>query len=279
MCEFCTQHGEGKKWYLNAKNYSAELLNDLSRIKFIEEFYHEVIHKGNKTISIFEKKLLKQLGIGIPNSYKQKMVADYKESHYGQVVPLEDIEKILSMCNSIVRVSCGCRWAKEKKESRLCYGISFSPTAWYSYIDLGFFGSPHVSSFEQMTKEEALVHITESDRKGYVHSVWTFKTPFIGAICNCDLNYCLAMRSTVGLDMPTMFKAEYVASLETDKCNGCQACIEQCQFSAIDYNETTKSCTLDRYKCFGCGVCRASCSENAISLQERILDPVTSTLW
>ena len=26
MCELCTQHGEGKKWYLQAKNYEKEIL-------------------------------------------------------------------------------------------------------------------------------------------------------------------------------------------------------------------------------------------------------------
>ncbi len=25
MCEFCTKHGEGKKWYLQMKNYAEEL--------------------------------------------------------------------------------------------------------------------------------------------------------------------------------------------------------------------------------------------------------------
>jgi hypothetical protein len=25
MCEFCTQHGEGQKWYRNMANYSREL--------------------------------------------------------------------------------------------------------------------------------------------------------------------------------------------------------------------------------------------------------------
>jgi len=37
MCEFCTEHGEGKKWYLQAKNYSAELLN-LKRMRHILDF-------------------------------------------------------------------------------------------------------------------------------------------------------------------------------------------------------------------------------------------------
>ena len=27
MCEFCTQHGEGKNWYLEMKNYADELFH------------------------------------------------------------------------------------------------------------------------------------------------------------------------------------------------------------------------------------------------------------
>ena len=38
MCEFCHQHGEGKKWYLQAKNYSDDLLSDARRRKYIEDF-------------------------------------------------------------------------------------------------------------------------------------------------------------------------------------------------------------------------------------------------
>ena len=38
MCEFCLQHGEGKKWYLQAKNYADDLLSDLKRRRFIETF-------------------------------------------------------------------------------------------------------------------------------------------------------------------------------------------------------------------------------------------------
>jgi ferredoxin len=278
MCEFCTQHGEGKKWYLNANNYSADLLKDPSRIKFITDFYNEVVYKGNRTLSIFEKKFVKKLGLSMPDKYKQQIIADHKASHYGQVVPLEDVEKILSMCSSIVRLNCGCKWAKEKKEDKLCYGISLNPVAWYDYMNLDFFGSPDVAGFEQLTKEEALAHIAESDRQGFVHSVWTFKTPFIGAICNCDKRYCLSMRSTLGLDVPVIFKAEYVASMEADICSGCLACINQCQFSAIDFNDSINACEIDSAKCFGCGVCRPTCPEDAISLRERVLETVMSAV-
>ena len=28
MCEFCTEHGEGKKWYLQMKNYAEGLIHE-----------------------------------------------------------------------------------------------------------------------------------------------------------------------------------------------------------------------------------------------------------
>ena len=44
MCEFCVKHGEGKKWYLEAKNYAEDLLSDLRRREYISGFEpdHEV---------------------------------------------------------------------------------------------------------------------------------------------------------------------------------------------------------------------------------------------
>jgi hypothetical protein len=40
MCEFCVKHGEGKKWYLNVKNYSNDLLSDTRRRDYtIKHFY------------------------------------------------------------------------------------------------------------------------------------------------------------------------------------------------------------------------------------------------
>lgn len=31
MCEYCHKHGEGKRWYLQAKNYSEDLKSDLEK--------------------------------------------------------------------------------------------------------------------------------------------------------------------------------------------------------------------------------------------------------
>ncbi|MEW6531206.1 MAG: hypothetical protein AB1473_10240 [Thermodesulfobacteriota bacterium] len=37
MCEFCHEHGEGKKWYLEMKNYSRELVAQGGRLGFIDD--------------------------------------------------------------------------------------------------------------------------------------------------------------------------------------------------------------------------------------------------
>ena len=44
MCEFCVKHGEGKTWYLRAENYAEDLLSDLRRRRFIEEFVSRPEH-------------------------------------------------------------------------------------------------------------------------------------------------------------------------------------------------------------------------------------------
>jgi hypothetical protein len=38
MCEFCTQHGEGKKWYLNMENYSRDLFEQDGRREYMTHF-------------------------------------------------------------------------------------------------------------------------------------------------------------------------------------------------------------------------------------------------
>jgi ferredoxin len=277
MCEFCTQHGEGKIWYLNAKNYSTELLGEAKRKNFIEHFYDEVVRKGSRQVSILEKLLIGK--IGLPEKIRSEITAKHKEMHFGQVVPLEDVEKILSMAHSITRIACGCAWAKERKENRVCFGVGFGPPKWYDNVDIDYFGSPGNSMMDEITLDEALRDIRETDKRGLVHSIWTFETPFIGAICNCDKQYCLAMRMTVGMRAPVMFRAEYVAELKSKECDGCRACLDKCQFSAIQYDTGRDKCEIDKTKCYGCGICMAQCPSSAISLMPRSNDPITALVW
>ena len=50
-----------------------------------------------------------------------------KKVHFGQVVPIEEIEQIFGFVNSIVRMACICRHTTLGEEKRYCYGISLAP--------------------------------------------------------------------------------------------------------------------------------------------------------
>jgi ferredoxin len=142
-----------------------------------------------------------------------------------------------------------------------------------------FMNGPGSMGLETLTKEEALAAIRDHEKESLCHSVWTFVTPFIGGICNCDRAECGAMRATVTHKLPVMFRGEYVAEVEGESCNGCRACMRACQFGAINYSAALRKAFIQPRDCYGCGVCRAHCTSKAIRLQDRCNVPAAANLW
>jgi len=50
-------------------------------------------------------------------------------------------------------------------------------------------------------------------------------------------------------------------------CSGCQACLEVCPYSAIDFDEEKKVCRVNQALCKACGACTTACFSHAISLE------------
>jgi Pyruvate/2-oxoacid:ferredoxin oxidoreductase delta subunit len=270
MCEFCHKHGEGKKWYLLMENYSKELFEKDDRRKFIQEFFDDSMKRNSNIMEELEK--FKKAPKLVQRITKSINVPKYKKNHFGQVVPIEDLEKIVSMLGTIVRIPCICRKITLGKEVRYCFGVS---APMQKFI---FDSSEFSSKFDVLEKEEAIKVLKEMDEKGMMHSVWTFKTPFIGGICNCDQD-CLAYKSRIGYDLPVFFKAEYVAKINWEECTGCKSCKMLCQFGGILYSAFNEKCEIDMRNCYGCGVCRAVCPNQAISLVERTGVPELVKNW
>ena len=282
MCEFCHKHGEGKKWYLQAQNYSEDLLGDLRRRRFIQDFVSDPEY--------FRRALRKIEGLRRLPSYVRAVITPIavnrqKRVHYGQVVPIEEVERIFDFVNSVTRLPCICRQATVGREQRYCYALSMVPHEQSRLIevvravDASYLTGPDTSGLEALSREEALASLRELEKEGLCHTVWTFITPFIGAICNCDRSDCVAMRLSVTMDYPVMFRAEYVAEINPDLCNGCRQCMRVCQFGAMGYSIAHEKVLIDQTKCYGCGICRASCTKNAITLDERSSVPLAAHAW
>jgi NAD-dependent dihydropyrimidine dehydrogenase PreA subunit len=269
MCEFCTKHGDGKVWYKNAENYSRDLLSDIRRRAFIRDFLSTTIKEGFDSLGRLEALYMKKGRL--PDSLIRRMEGRAKAEHFGQVLPLEEISELVLKADTIVRMPCACRWTAKKKEIRCCYGVSYGPEAWYREIDMSYFGKASAEGLESVEREEAVRQIEEMEDYGAVHTIWTMVTPFIGAICNCAAHDCIAMRTLSGIGVETMARAEYVAVVDEELCEGCGLCYERCQFGAIASVREGGRITsrTDRQRCFGCGLCRTVCGPGAIRLITR----------
>jgi ferredoxin len=282
MCEFCLQHAEGKKWYLEMKHFSEELLHqELSpesiklsgatdRLGFIYDALRtSVIPAGTGTPYSAGPNAGSQVEVTREESTRRA-----KLIHFGQILPIEDVEKVIDLCSSIVRMPCGCRFITTgKTNNRYCFGLGFDPAkVMGAYPD-------STACLEVLANEDAKRIIKKFDEEGLIHSIWTMITPYVGAICNCDHD-CLWYKSNIeNADSISAFRAEYVCKVDAESCTGCKSCMSQCQFGAQFYSSAMKLVFIDPKRCYGCGVCRAACPNKAISIIPRAEMPEAAQFW
>ena len=266
MCEFCTSHGEGKKWYENATNYSAEVFHRVNSEKNVRKFLADLgrsLREDVQRAAKWKRRLPR-----IYDLFVFPLVTRHlKKIHFGQIVPVEDVEQILDRFSTVVRLPCVCRKSSTGREIRYCFGIGMDLTPVYQDI-------PDMRSFERLSVAEAKAFIRQLDNEGNMHSIWTLNTPFIGGLCNCDGN-CMAFRFDRQMNLgKAMWKSEYLSIIDRDFCTGCRECKKRCMFGAVRYDRNSNKCVVDPVACYGCGICRTVCDSGAIRLTERMKLPL-----
>lgn len=277
MCRFCVEHGEGEHWYLNAQNYSADLLSDLKRREYMVDFVAGFEDMRAGALAWGER--LDKLPTPLSRLGKNAVSRHMQPLHFGQPVPIEECSRIFDLATSITAIPCICRMhTPGKRADEVCLLVTTQPVE--SLLAEGFKdyeSGPDLDDFHRITTEQALRLLTECESNGLMHSVWTFRTPFAAAICNCNLESgCLAMRMTVGHDLKMMWRGEWVAQMDESKCTNCRKCVQLCPFGAFSVNGRV---TLHPERCWGCGVCRSACRNDALELREREGIPQVATLW
>ncbi|MCL4078213.1 4Fe-4S binding protein [Coriobacteriia bacterium Es71-Z0120] len=279
MCEFCHKHGDGQKWYLAAASYAADLQSDLERRGYLVEFVSGFDERMRRTVPLLERLrvLPKPLGDAVRTASSRRMQRD----HFGQPVTLEDCAAILDIATSVVRVPCVCRHFARTPDDGVCLAITTRPTD--DVIEEAFAGhlsEPDTPGLQRLSRAEALALLSRCEEQGLMHSVWTFKTPFIAGICNCSLQAgCMAMRSTLELGVKVMWKGERIARLDADACTGCGACAQRCPFVALSLDRARRVAVLDAARCYGCGLCAGTCRPKAIGLVDRSSVPAFANDW
>jgi len=275
MCEYCVQHGAGKRWYLNARNLSKELATSELVRDFADSYFSRSISSGPDGFSDRISRVARQI---LPGE-RQKVEARYRKYLHHQIVTTDEVMQILKLCSdqteehghSVVRFPCICRYQALGREKNLhCFGVAFTDIYTKRFPD--YLGGQH----EYLTPDEAAEIIVKmADEENVVHAVSAIGVPYIGMLCNCDMDVChpYLHRLRLGISEP-FHKGHSVIFVNEQKCVGCGVCEQVCPFGAIMVDSESGVAKVRTEMCYGCGVCSRNCPEQALELEkvQRISD-------
>ena len=177
-----------------------------------------------------------------------------------QVIPYSRARDIvLRNPDHIVALDCPCRSARPNpcRPLDVCLVVG-EPFA-------GFVVEHHPERAKRITPERATEILQEEHGRGHVHHAF-FKDAMLGrfyAICNCCACCCGAMQA-FRKGVPMLASSGYVSRIDGDLCNGCERCVDTCQFGAIRMGDL--AAVVDEALCMGCGVCVSQCDVEAAML-------------
>jgi len=278
VCVWCEQYGGGaKRWYLNPANYARRLY----KVRRDEDA--ATGPEGNPQAAGGMATVGREYLEAMDRGDHEAMARIKKEAeerawqvHFGQVVTKEEVDEIIDMLYPIGLMTCACRRSMrglEDDENFTCIGMGAGMYKWERWPDT------YRGGMNFLTPEEAHHVVDVMNRRGLIHSVYTFGTPYLGGICNCDYPDCASIRTTLDLGVRSLWKGHYVAQVDAETCNGCGLCVRRCQFKALSFSPSTLKAYIDPFKCFGCGLCRNPCKVNAISMVDRAEMPATANVW
>ncbi len=241
------------------------------------------IGKGDHPIAKKYMAWKKKLGIA-PKEKPATETNGMAETYHGKAIPLNaakelvqineeinipDLEQIIPYKRArsivmknpehIVAIDCPCRAAKENP----CTPIDVCLVVGDPFAS--FIREHHPDRSREITSDEAIDILKAEDERGHVHHAF-FKDAMLErfyAICNCCECCCGAINSH-NSGNPMLASSGYVARIDEDECIACEACVDYCQFGALEMEEFTMSVVYDN--CMGCGVCIDKCDQASITL-------------
>jgi Pyruvate/2-oxoacid:ferredoxin oxidoreductase delta subunit len=194
-----------------------------------------------------------------------------------EVHPYESILDIVARAKAWCVFDCICRKQQVligdpcEHPVELCMAFSEVPGAF-----------DKSSYYKALTQEEAVATLQRASDAGLVHSVSNSQKE-IGYICNCCTCSCNMLRGISDMGIANVVaRSAFVNEVDEDVCNGCETCLDYCQFDALSIQDGIA--VVSGVACVGCGVCVPSCDTEALNLvrrpEEEVLQiPVTEEDW
>jgi Pyruvate/2-oxoacid:ferredoxin oxidoreductase delta subunit len=179
-----------------------------------------------------------------------------------EFLPQEDVRALIKAADTIAIVPCSCRRSMRRCDSPLNVCLQFNKSAKY-HLDRG--------TGRKLTPAEAISIAMEAEEAGLVHT-WPIRaSQQLNEICNCCRECCVIFDGGLRYNNVDQIleKSRFRAVVDDDLCSGCEECVEQCFFGAIEMLSITSKeskAVIDQDKCFGCGLCVVSCDFDALTM-------------
>lgn len=175
------------------------------------------------------------------------------------ILPYDDVRKVIEANVSFRVRDCICRVQQDLLKERKC--------------DLPVKNCLNFTPFERpptdrdISREEALKLLDESERVGLVHCVTNVEEGFY-YVCNCCGCCCGILRGITEFGIEdSVAAANYYAVVDPGSCTGCGLCVERCHMKAISVQGGIA--VIERGKCIGCGLCVSACNLNGVGLERK----------
>jgi len=229
--------------------------------QFVVGFWEAQVNNLNRElIEDFEEYLPNVVDLSSWQKVPQLRTIPVGESISAQtaVMPYERAEELVGAHKSFSVANCICR-----QEMRILGEGCDKPEE--SCLGFGSAAEDMVRTGRgrAISREEVMAILHQAEEVGQVLQPANARHPLF--ICTCCGCCCGVLRSLKRHPMPaSMVSSAFVASLDTDTCQGCGTCTERCQMDALILDDDKAVLDLDR--CIGCGLCVSTCPSDALSM-------------
>lgn len=172
------------------------------------------------------------------------------------VLPTEQAIRFLKEAKIFALTKCGCRVAFRNCNKPLDTCLLLDEEA-------EFLTSRGQAKKISLKEAENVLKI--ADEAGLVHLTLYMPGQKIYAICSCCPCCCHDLQALLKYGKALFVaKSDYIATCNTDLCNGCSECVKRCIFNAREIRNG-KSMVKEE-NCYGCGLCVTTCPTNASKL-------------
>jgi Na+-translocating ferredoxin:NAD+ oxidoreductase subunit B len=213
-------------------------------------------------------------GIMKPQPALHRVVPAHGSAKTEWILPYDDVKAIILSSKSFQVRDCICRVEQEQLGGRKCDAPMHNC--------LSFSATERPPRPDDITREQALAILDQAEQAALVHTVSNV-VQGVSYVCNCCGCCCAILRGVTEYGVrESVARANYLASINPDVCNGCGICAERCQVDAIVERDGAYS--VNGEACIGCGLCVTGCAPQAAALTRRpdaqqVLPPLDFASW